>query len=435
MYNRLIELRPEIYRQLPCGLHAETDVLLGVAMRAFGSERLCNPFKALNGSDIGKLGGLPQSGLRNAWPQADDCTLGVRVGADEEFDSWLGSVGRTPAPVHTAIVHGAARRHHLARLVAEQLASNGTLAARTPVAEKMPCTCLEMLRPMNPLHAPYIRQCDAFLRRRPQSTVHAVASDPHQAINYHPATPAATAAPVADIPSGLRVELGAGASSSSRLSGTWPEAPPPRCSWPGSLPEALCECEGRVPREDRSPRQDGERGTSAVSLDPLERMRACGLLRSVGWLGDAIAGHSHRPAALVIVLLGTIPPYLPWHMHSAAANAAYFNFHYLRVAQPSAGEMVPPAATRGGRKAPPSAAPSVEQAAANLFVHYWPLSSLNDRLHALGFGPIANHYAAQSTLKLLAPILMRQALGAYGIVGWADVKRLPPGRESPRARL
>ena len=157
------------------------------------------------------------------------------------------------------------------------------------------------------------------------------------------------------------------------------------------LPEILCRC---VPH--------------ARNASTLTRMRSCGLLRRASL---PTASPPRNSLALVLLLYGDSPGYLPWHLQTASDNSDV-DFHYfaLTAFQQS------------------SASSGLERWSDNVFIRDAPSSLLEARLLKLGiapelvrrFGDENVMYFVQSSLKLLAPALFNDQLSSYSFVGWAD---------------
>ena len=182
IWIHLIQRKPGLWYELPCGLHAEVDVLRGAAIQlivgatrvgAHNVHALCDPHpegwgpKASGPKLNGDVGNYRQQGMPSAFfcPSSTDDIGRGRIGPVDPVppgdDPRLAS-GVSALP---AITHGAGRCLPLARRVAEHVYA---LLRRQPLPEaarRVPCTCLHMLRPS--VHRQEIAACAKLSASRP----------------------------------------------------------------------------------------------------------------------------------------------------------------------------------------------------------------------------------------------------------------------------
>ena len=188
IWIHLIQRKPGLWYELPCGLHAEVDVLRGAAIQlivgatrvgAHNVHALCDPRpegwgpKASGPKLDGDVGKYRQRGMPSAFfcPSSTDDIGRGRIGPVDPVppgdDPRLAS-GVSALP---AITHGAGRCLPLARRVAEHVYA---LLRRQPLPEaarRVPCTCLHMLRPS--VHRREIAACAKLSASRPLHHVEA----------------------------------------------------------------------------------------------------------------------------------------------------------------------------------------------------------------------------------------------------------------------
>jgi len=103
VYRELLELQPWVWRPLPCGMHAETQVLQGIYLRHDCGERF----------QLFPYHGSSRDKMRKEWANADDCHMDT-----------LGAAPRM-AHVEVAITHSAGGMQDIAKKLAEYLTRSG----------------------------------------------------------------------------------------------------------------------------------------------------------------------------------------------------------------------------------------------------------------------------------------------------------------------
>lgn len=140
VWDALIQLHPHIWYRLPCGAHAETEVLKGIALRlgvpsSMDRERPhFSPFSPL--CNASKEAGGPVKA--SFWRTADDCASGVDTSAPGNL-----SAASILAALRARVVvaHGAAHMQPLAVMVARRL-----LSAQPSLPAGTPCACIDSTR-------------------------------------------------------------------------------------------------------------------------------------------------------------------------------------------------------------------------------------------------------------------------------------------------